>query len=144
MKRLEPKDQDQLERLFDECAVIPTRLLATQKELWMSWDRLHAEAQFRLSICVPLVFVGLTFTWSDPLIAVAVAVAGLALGLVGQRKEKDATQVLVQAIRTGHAGRLEELPYTWQRAPGTRRRRAAGSASDSGGGGKSGTGRPPR
>lgn len=114
-KPLDKQEERQLEALLDECTLIPTRLLGTEQEVWMSWDRIHAEAQFRLFVSVPLGFVGLSQIRDSPVVALALMTAGFALFGLGVVKEQRATGVLVQAIRTGRAGTFKALPN----APGT-------------------------
>lgn len=87
-----------------ELESVPPRLLGKDPELWDAWDRLRAEAEFRVSIAIPLgaLVAVLCVRWS------ALWIIGLAavffLMYLGRLKSLEAVQLLAETMA---AGRVE-------------------------------------
>jgi hypothetical protein len=80
---------------------LPPRLLGKEPEIWSAWDRLEAEADFRLATATALAALwGALATQYSLLWLAAIAVCA-AFWRSGLAKRRDALSVLLQSVRSG-------------------------------------------
>lgn len=88
--------------------LVPTRLIAAEKELWAGWDQARAEAEFRTTLAVPLAVLAATLALTyHPLWWVGVLIAPLLLR-IGSESGQRATEVLLEAVRAGKTVLFED------------------------------------
>jgi len=90
-----------IEELREDLVLIPARLVGKEPEVYERWDRLRAEAEFRLSVALPLfALVLILATRLHPSLALLVLPCGY-LVYEGLEKSRVATAQLAESLRAG-------------------------------------------
>jgi len=81
--------------------LVPTRLMAQEKELWAGWDQARSEAEFRSTIAVPLATLcaALAVVY-HPLWWTGLTITPVLLRIARQNGQR-ATSILLEAVRAG-------------------------------------------
>jgi hypothetical protein len=102
-----PDERDELERDIERAqragpADLRVRLLVANQELYGEYDRLAAEAEFRLNLCLPLIALSITAAadvhWAYALVGLGLTSALAGRGLV---RQSEARSVLDRAMLSG-------------------------------------------
>jgi hypothetical protein len=132
----EEKSRDEVRQTFlefviDEYPAIAIRLQAKNRDLWDTYDRHTAEAEFRLGIAPPLVLASVTLAFQASPWWLCLLVVPAALVWLAWREFKQANLTLTQAItlkivEPPALERLREIAVLKERGP----RRPPGSSTD--------------
>jgi hypothetical protein len=87
-----------------ELRQIPTRLLGRDSDLWNSWDRLRAEAEFRVSAALPIGSLGIVLAFRGTPWWCALIIPAAYLAYLGYVKSLEAVALLAETVA---AGRVE-------------------------------------
>jgi hypothetical protein len=101
-----PHEMNDLERDLalasrTNAADLRTRLLVANQDLYGEYDRLAAEAEFRINVCLPLLVIGVTVAFGLSFWALVVIPAVLALGYQGLVRQTEAESVIDRAVLAG-------------------------------------------
>ncbi|WP_157544977.1 hypothetical protein [Microtetraspora fusca] len=92
---------DYVEDLNRDLTLVPARLLGNDPELYSAYDRLQAEAQFRIAISLPISFVITALAIINHPIWLALLVLPVALFLTGMQRRSESAGILAEAILVG-------------------------------------------
>lgn len=111
-----------LENLREEIPIMGTKLQKENKDLYDSYDRNKAEAEYRLSVAIPIAVVSILILffhlainpWLNVTIGVVGTIAAFILLRKGWMKSQEATSVIIsaleiEAIKSNVLNRLEKL-----------------------------------
>lgn len=99
-----------IENLTREIRQLVTRLRVSSPPLFDQYDRLRGEAEFRLSITFPLVFIGGVLAWKWTPLWLLLLPGIFLITRSGVRRVRDAADVIAQAALAGYV-----TPTSWMR-----------------------------
>jgi hypothetical protein len=92
---------DYLSDLNRDLSLVPARLLGNDPELYNEYDRLQAEAQFRVAVSLPISFVATTLAVIHHPIWLLILLPLIALCATGIQRQRECRAVLAEAILIG-------------------------------------------
>ena len=90
-----------IEELRHDLLLLPARLVGKEPEIYERWDRLRAEAEFRISVALPLLALALVLAIRlHPVFVLLILLSGY-LVQEGLAKSRAATSQLAESLRAG-------------------------------------------
>jgi hypothetical protein len=99
-----------LSDLTDEMRQLVTQLRVSNDSLFDQYDRARGEAEFRLSVAFPLIFISATLAWKWTPLWLLLLLGAILIMRSGIKRAREATDVVGQAALTGYV-----TPSGWMR-----------------------------